>query len=111
MPDTVPGSPCRGIDIRVGRPQSSPCAGWVGAMKARQLIAGAAFGPEVLKVIGKAFDDAWAEVAPSVGDRPLAVQAARLRLVNIILSLTTESTSDGERLRVLALEAYRRPLR
>jgi hypothetical protein len=80
-------------------------------MKARQLIAGAAFGPEVLKVIGKAFDDAWAEVAPSVGDNPLAIYAARLRLANVILGLTTEDTSDAEQLKAVALEAYRRPLK
>jgi phage baseplate assembly protein W len=78
-------------------------------MKARQLISGAAFGPEVLKVIGKAFDDAWAEVAPSVGGNPLAIWAARLRLANIILRLTTENTNDAERLKAVALEAYRRP--
>ena len=32
-------------------------------MKARQLIQGATYGPETLKVIGKAFDDAWSEIA------------------------------------------------
>ena len=30
-------------------------------MKARKLIEGATYGPETLKVIGKAFDDAWSE--------------------------------------------------
>jgi hypothetical protein len=79
-------------------------------VKARQLIAGAAFGPEVLTVIGKAFDEAWAEVAPSVGDNPLAIWAARLRLATSILGLTTESTNDAEQLKAVALGAYRHPL-
>ena len=33
-------------------------------MKARELIQGATYGPETLKVIGKAFDDAWSEIGP-----------------------------------------------
>ena len=32
-------------------------------MKARDLIEGATYGPETLKVICKAFDDAWSEIA------------------------------------------------
>jgi len=35
-------------------------------MKPRQLIRGAAFPPDELNVIYKAFDDAWAEVTPDV---------------------------------------------
>ncbi len=31
-------------------------------MKARAILEGAAYGPEVLKVLGTAFDEAWAEV-------------------------------------------------
>jgi hypothetical protein len=33
------------------------------ALKARQLIDGASFGPEALKAIGAAFDAAWAEIS------------------------------------------------
>src|SRR5262249_27330899 len=39
------------------RPKTGQCRGSL--MKARQLIDGASFGPEALKVIGQAFDDAW----------------------------------------------------
>lgn len=35
-------------------------------MKARKLIEGASFDPQQLKTIGKAFDDAWEQNAPSV---------------------------------------------
>ena len=34
----------------------------VGAMRARRLIEDAPFGPEALKVIGEAFDLAWAQI-------------------------------------------------
>lgn len=35
---------------------------WVSAMKARAMIEGAAYGPDDLKVVGQAFDDAWEEM-------------------------------------------------
>src|SRR5262245_29322613 len=54
------------------------CEGNRGApvMKARQLIGGAAFPPDVLRVIFDAFDDAWAEVGPDVSRRVHAIEAA-----------------------------------
>jgi hypothetical protein len=76
-------------------------------MKARELITGAAFGPEVLKVITKAFDEAWAELAPQTGTRPEAIDAAQLRLANIVLSLATEDSSDVEALRVVSVRLCR----
>ena len=44
-------------------------------MKARQLIDGAAFGPDASKVIGQAFDEAWKEVAGNFGDDPQDIEA------------------------------------
>jgi len=76
-------------------------------MKARQLIRGAAFGPDVLKVIGKAFDDAWAEIEPSVTKRPDGIQAAKLSLANIVLSLAKDDTSDPEPLKNDAVRIFR----
>jgi hypothetical protein len=38
-------------------------------MKARQLIDGASFGLDALKAIGRAFDEAWAQIA-AFGDDP-----------------------------------------
>jgi hypothetical protein len=54
-------------------------------MRARQLIDGAAFGPD--RVIGQAFDAAWKEIAPNFGDDQQVIDAARLRLANAVLSL------------------------
>ena len=76
-------------------------------MKVRRLISGAAFGPDVLRVIGKAFDDAWSEVAPSVTNRPDGIEAARLRLANIVLSLAKDDTNDAEPLKIEAVRVFR----
>ena len=76
-------------------------------MKVRQLIGGAAFGPDVLKVIGKAFDAAWTELEPSVTNRPDGIEAARLRLANIVLSLAKDDSSDAELLKNEAVRVFR----
>jgi hypothetical protein len=50
---------------------------------APELFDSAAFGPDALKVSGRAFDEAWANIAGSFYD-PLTVQATRLKLANPI---------------------------
>jgi hypothetical protein len=56
-------------------------------MKARQLIENSSFGPDEVKAMGQALDDAWAQLAPQVDDRPEAIEAARIALADIILTL------------------------
>jgi hypothetical protein len=46
---------------------------WGKAMGARQLIDNASFGPDALKVIGDAFDAAWAEIAGWFGTDPVVI--------------------------------------
>jgi hypothetical protein len=65
-------------------------------MKARQLIENSSFGPDQVKAMGKALDDAWARIAPSVDDRPEAIQAARFTLADIILSLGAQGNFNSE---------------
>ena len=65
---------------------------------ARKLIAGASYGGDTLRMIGRAFDDAWAEVAQNYRS-PLAVEAARLKLANIVLSLAEEGERSSEQLK------------
>lgn len=77
-------------------------------MKAHHLVHSAIYGPEALKVLFKAFDDAWDEVKPTVSKRPRAIEAARLRLANILLSLVKEDSRDptqlkNEAIRILLL--------
>jgi hypothetical protein len=65
-------------------------------MKDRQLIENSSFGPDEVKAMGEALDDAWAQLAPSVDDRPEAMQAARFALLDIILSLGGRGNFDPQ---------------
>jgi hypothetical protein len=82
-------------------------------MKARQLIDGASYGPEELKVIEQAFDDAWAAIEGNFGDDPAVRENARIRLAKAILSVAVEGVRGPEALKAGALEAmalaYRSP--
>jgi hypothetical protein len=73
-------------------------------MSARQLIDGAAFGPDALRAIGQAFDAAWKEVAANFGSDPHEIDAARLRLANAVLSIADEDTRNVEVLKRAALQ-------
>jgi hypothetical protein len=74
-------------------------------MKARQLIDSASFGPDTLKVMGQAFDEAWASIAGNFEENPLAIEAARLKLANAMLSVAHEKSCDVEALKNAALQA------
>ena len=75
-------------------------------MKARAIIEGSSFGPEALKVMGQAFDQAWSAIELSVGINPSAIEAARLRLADIVLSLANEDTRDMMTLARASLRVY-----
>jgi hypothetical protein len=62
---------------------------WGCAVKTRRLIAGASYGPKTLKINGQAFDGAWAKIAHHFQDQP-EMEAARLRLANIVLDLRSK---------------------
>ena len=57
-------------------------------MKARQFIE-ASFDARTRKMVEHAFDQAWAIVAKKYRS-PLAIEAARLKLANIVVSLARE---------------------
>jgi hypothetical protein len=76
-------------------------------VKARQLIGGAAFPPDALKVIFEAFDDAWDEVAPDVSVRASAIEAARLSLATIVLSIAAAGAIERVGLKTAAVNAFR----
>jgi len=97
-------------------------------MKARALIEGASFGPDVLKVIAQAFDEAWKAGAGNFGEEPAVVEEAQVRLAKALLSVAADDSRDpevlvqgffkwGRRLHgphlmetgVSAYEGYRRP--
>ena len=71
-------------------------------MKARQLIGSASYGPDHLKVLFQAFDEAWDRISAHF-DNPSAIEAARLRLANIILSMPHNGSKDPELIKNTAL--------
>jgi hypothetical protein len=73
-------------------------------MRARQLIDGAAFGPEAMKAIGQAFDEAWIEIAGNFGNVPVDLDNARFRLATALLSVASEDSRDVDVLKQAALQ-------
>jgi hypothetical protein len=73
-------------------------------MKANKLIEGATFDNKQLVVIKKAFDEAWQAIAPQVSQRPAAIDAARLKLASIVLSVAKRGIVDPKRLTDEALK-------
>jgi hypothetical protein len=71
-------------------------------MEARELIEGASYGPEALKAIGRAFDEAWASIAGNFSDDQ--IEAARLRLANALLAVAKDNSRDVEVMKREALE-------
>ena len=76
-------------------------------MKARELIAKAAYEPDQLRVLFKAFDEAWEIIAVDIDDRPEAIEANRLKLANVILSLAGNGGNDSVWLRDASLNIMR----
>jgi len=74
------------------------------AMKASKLIDGASFGPDVLKAIGQAFDEAWEEIASNFGSDLKDMETARVKLANAVLSIADEDTRNVEVLKRAALQ-------
>jgi|RhiMethySRZTD1v2_1073278.scaffolds.fasta_scaffold319978_1 hypothetical protein len=75
---------------------------------ARQLLVDAAFEPDVIRAINQAFDEAWGEIASRFGTRLVVIEAARLKLADILLSIASEETRDVEVLKCFALQAMAR---
>jgi hypothetical protein len=72
-------------------------------MRARQLIADSSYGPETLKVLFQAFDEAWKVVEPLTSQDEMAVEAARLKLASIVLTVATRESRDAEQIKNAAL--------
>ena len=66
-------------------------------------IADASYGPDTLKVLFQAFDEAWKEVAPRTSQDEMAVEAARLKLASIVLTVATSESRDAEQIKSAAL--------
>jgi hypothetical protein len=77
--------------------ESIPARVMGSVMRARQLItaSGTIHGPETLRVIIKAFDSAWADLAPSISGE---AQACQLKLATIILVEANQERRDANAL-------------
>jgi hypothetical protein len=71
-------------------------------MKARVIIESASLGPEELKTAFRAFDGAWAQIAARYKS-PETVEAARIRLATLILSLL-QDTKDADEMQAIAAQ-------
>jgi hypothetical protein len=72
-------------------------------MKPRQIIENAAFGPDALKIVFEAFDEAWSSIEGNFGDDSATAEAARSRLANIVLTVARDGASDVASLKTAAL--------
>jgi len=80
-------------------------SGWgVTAVNPKQMISGASYGPDALKAIGQAFDEAWNQIAGNFGNDPGDIEKARRRLARAVLSIANEDSRDVRILRQAALE-------
>jgi hypothetical protein len=75
-------------------------------MQSRQLVPATSFGPDALKLIFKAFDEAWSEIAPNMGSEPNAVEAARMTLASIVLAFASAGTITADGLRTVSVAAF-----
>ena len=73
-------------------------------MDAHALIENASYGPEALKIMKQAFDEAWQQVAGNFGEETTDAEKARLRLARALLSIARENSRDVNALRRAALE-------
>jgi hypothetical protein len=72
-------------------------------MSPRNLINGASYGPDALKAIGQAFDEAWKEIAGNFSSDPAEIDAVRLKLAKALLSVANDDSRDVEVLSRAAL--------
>ena len=83
-------------------------------MKARSLISRASYGPETLKVIGQAFDDAWSEIGRHFQGDATKTALVRERLAHAVLAVAEPDSRDAAALKATALQVmaltYRRRL-
>lgn len=76
-------------------------------MPVRKLVDRASYAPEALAVIFEAFDTAWAEIAGRFGtDDPAALELARNRLAQAVLSAAKPNASDVSELKQQAIAAF-----
>jgi hypothetical protein len=79
---------------------------WGLVMQPRQIARPTSFGPEDLRVIFKAYDDAWSEIAPKINTDPAALERARMSLATIVLGLANAEQAGFSGLGALAVAVF-----
>ena len=72
----------------------------------RSLLESTIYGPDTIKLLGQAFDEAWQEIAGNYGDA--MVVDRRIRLALAILRIADTGERDVARLKDAALQAMKR---
>ena len=65
---------------------------------------GGSYGPDLLRVMGEAFDGAWLVIAGNFGSDDHDIQRARGKLADALLSVVREHERDSEALKNRALQ-------
>ena len=73
-------------------------------MKAAKILAGSTYGPERLRIVSKAFDEAWANIATHFSGNEDRALAARERLAHAVLIAATEGSQESEPIKDMALQ-------
>ena len=77
-------------------------------MNAHNLIRNAGYGPDTLKVVVQAFDEAWSLISAQYA-APLAVEAARIKLAKAIIAVSRQDSRNPDMLKRLALQMMTLP--
>ena len=75
-------------------------------MQPRQIARATSFEPRALKMVFRAFDDAWSEIAPRLSTNPVVVEAARATLATIVLGLANSEPITTDGLRTVAVAMF-----
>jgi len=75
-------------------------------MKAQKLLEAAPFDRETVKVLKRAFDEAWASIGPAVA--PDWIADIRMSLAHAIIAHAGAGEIDCEILKITALEAVQK---
>jgi hypothetical protein len=73
-------------------------------VRAANILAGCTYGPDTLKVISRAFDCAWAEIANQFARDRHRADAARERLAHAVLIAAAEDSHDYGEIKNIALQ-------
>jgi len=75
-------------------------------MRARQIIDRSfpLYGPDTMKAVYRAFDEAWATIAPPVDADPQVVDETRIKLAEAVLAVTGHDSTNVDQIKRLALQ-------